>query len=533
MNVRETPGWSRVYSRATENEIQKSSKVTDAKLRSEEVSERYEPFVYLMGDAWTGKSTLINHIRTQVASMAVAPTNTAAINIEWQTFYKNMSLWIDVTIYDLMDHTNDRWYLPNVNQKNYFECPLFIIDEISMIDAEKFDMMCLIHIYRSQRSNASKSMILEILREATKWNENIVRNIHSLAEEWMIIIPKILISWDFWQLPPVLKKDRRAYLDTLYPSPYAFDSFFWKVFWTKTYRLTHNYRQQNKSNEPAEARFVECLQEIKYARSNQDTIQFLNDKILMKSIYEKLDPKPLLLSTTNARVKVVNARNLQSIPWEQIHIKNKLMYYNWKTLKEEDKYILWQNKGGEYGYWKFIQEIKNSNKIQVEDVYLKEWCQIMVTGNDYKDGKYVNGQIWKFIRVVNGGKGILVELYNQLEDEWYECIIPETIQDISEQVYDKNSYRLKSVNIGNYKWIPVTLGYAITTHKSQGKSLPDVVIDPHDGMYEENQAYVALSRATSYKWLWLYRPIKLADLKYNKYILNWMSNEISKQDLAF
>ena len=93
-----------------------------------------------------------------------------------------------------MDHTNDRWYLPNVNQKNYFECPLFIIDEISMIDAEKFDMMCLIHIYRSQRSNASKSMILEILREATKWNENIVRNIHSLAEEGMIQIPKILIS---------------------------------------------------------------------------------------------------------------------------------------------------------------------------------------------------------------------------------------------------------------------------------------------------------------------------------------------------
>lgn len=51
-------------------------------------------------------------------------------------------------------------------------------------------------------------------------------------------------------------------------------------------------------------------------------------------------------------------------------------------------------------------------------------------------------------------------------------------------------------------------------------------------MYEENQAYVAISRATNYENLWFYRPIQMTDLKYNRYILLRMSDRIKQESLA-
>ena len=54
-------------------------------------------------------------------------------------------------------------------------------------------------------------------------------------------------------------------------------------------------------------------------------------------------------------------------------------------------------------------------------------------------------------------------------------------------------------------------GWAITIHRSQGMSLPEVHIDPRR-MFVAGQAYVALSRATSLAGLTLEHEMTPADI---------------------
>lgn len=516
MNIVNTKEWEWIMNRATTN------------------SKNDPRVVYLMWDAGTGKSTTINMIREKGRSMAVAPTNTAAINIDWTTFYKNLSIRPDISTKDVIDDVSIN-HLSNLRTTQYMPSDIFIIDEVSMIDADNMDLIFLIHIYRDN-TNVGKSAILKHLNTIKSFK----KAVKEIVNDDVIKIPKILISWDFWQLPPVLKKDRREYLEwQWYKSPYAFDSYFRREIDPTPVVLKHNFRQSNPDNHPDEKKFIDVLKNIKYDTTTGEDIEFLNRKVITNITYQSLDPKPLLISTTNARVLQVNKRNVDAVKTQEHIIKNRTFYYKRDSLSDQDRYLLTKTKWGKRWYNAFVQDIKNSNKIQWQwDVLLKEWCQIMVTGNDYSNAsempQFYNGQIWKFLDITkNKSKpAIKVELWNQALQNWYETIIPEQVMNITEQVYDKFEKRIKTVTVGNYSGIPITHGYAITTHKSQWKSLERLIIDPNDGMYEENQAYVAISRATNYENLWFYRPIQMTDLKYNRYILLRMSDRIKQESLA-
>jgi ATP-dependent exoDNAse (exonuclease V) alpha subunit len=60
--------------------------------------------------------------------------------------------------------------------------------------------------------------------------------------------------------------------------------------------------------------------------------------------------------------------------------------------------------------------------------------------------------------------------------------------------------------------LPLRLGYAITVHKSQGKTLERAIVDMGRGAFEHGQTYVALSRVRSLEGLFLTRPITPADV---------------------
>ena len=67
--------------------------------------------------------------------------------------------------------------------------------------------------------------------------------------------------------------------------------------------------------------------------------------------------------------------------------------------------------------------------------------------------------------------------------------------------------------IGRYTQFPLTLAWATTIHKSQGKTLDSICVDFTCGTFAPGQAYVALSRARSINGITLKQSLKSTDIK--------------------
>ena len=66
--------------------------------------------------------------------------------------------------------------------------------------------------------------------------------------------------------------------------------------------------------------------------------------------------------------------------------------------------------------------------------------------------------------------------------------------------------------VGTFKQYPLKLAWAITIHKSQGLTFDKVVIDFGNGTFASGQAYVALSRATTFEGLFLKHKMYSTDI---------------------
>jgi DNA polymerase-3 subunit epsilon len=71
-----------------------------------------------------------------------------------------------------------------------------------------------------------------------------------------------------------------------------------------------------------------------------------------------------------------------------------------------------------------------------------------------------------------------------------------------------DSGRLVHDDVGTFKQLPFALAWAITIHKSQGKTFDKVIIDLGGGTRSNGQLYVALSRARSLEGIVLRQPIR-------------------------
>ena len=78
--------------------------------------------------------------------------------------------------------------------------------------------------------------------------------------------------------------------------------------------------------------------------------------------------------------------------------------------------------------------------------------------------------------------------------------------------------------IGTYVQIPLMLAWAVTIHKSQGKTLDKVKVDLSSGAFASGQVYVALSRCKTIEGISLQRPIEPRDVSCDPEIKHFYLN---------
>ena len=113
---------------------------------------------------------------------------------------------------------------------------------------------------------------------------------------------------------------------------------------------------------------------------------------------------------------------------------------------------------------------------------------------------------------------ITVQLLNKDHD--IVTVRPDKWEKI-EYTRDEND-RVIENEVGSFKQFPLNLGYAMTIHKAQGKTLDAVVVDISRGAFAHGQTYVALSRTRSAADMHIATPLRPRDVIFDSRVLSFV-----------
>lgn len=285
---------------------------------------------------------------------------------------------------------------------------------------------------------------------------------------------QLIIIGDFYQLPPVVKQSEynkmRTYGYDL--SGYAFTSIEWKTMKFKIIALHEVIRQ-------SDVEFINNLNKLKV--SNKTCIKYFNKKV--QSNKEFYPENAVCLCSTNVVANAINKEKLDSIDSEQ--------------------FIYLAEKTGN-----IFTDIPND-----EVVVLKNGAKIIFLNNDNEHNNYYNGMLGTVKECKKDGAIIETEQGKLIKVEPYIWNI---------YTYKSRNGIIKKEIVGTFKQMPVRLAYAITIHKSQGKTFEKIILDPK--AFADGQLYVALSRLKSIDGLYLTEEIKAEYLKTNKKVKDFYEN---------
>ena len=281
---------------------------------------------------------------------------------------------------------------------------------------------------------------------------------------------QMIFIGDLYQLSPVVTSSDKEIFSTLYKTPYFYGAHVFEFFEMEFVELQKVYRQHDE-------KFIDLLNSV---RNNTITEKGL---ALLKQRYDpQFEPAPgdfyVYLTTTNAMAETINTAQL---------------------AKQDSPPIIFTGEiEGEFG---------KENLPTAIDLKIKPGAQIMMLNNDIQ-GRWVNGSIGEVKGLLRNNKGEDVIIADLNDGSTVE------IEPFTWEIYHSfvDEGQLSSEVIGTFTQYPLMLAWAVTIHKSQGKTFDNVIIDIGRGAFAHGQTYVALSRCTSLEGIVLVKPLQKKDI---------------------
>lgn len=288
---------------------------------------------------------------------------------------------------------------------------------------------------------------------------------------------QVVLFGDPYQLAPVPGEgDERAYFADRYRSVWFFDAKVWDDTELTIYELTTIHRQH-------EEEFKFMLNAVRHGQVTSEIAERFNE------VGERPVPADdvITLATTNATVSRINASELARLPGRVFTANADI--------------------NGEFGGRAFPAD---------EELELKIGARVMFLRNDTGG----DGQRW-----VNGSVGTVLKIDTAV---WVE--IDGDRHEVRPAVWEKFKYSYSTLTkslrkdvVAEFTQFPLRLAWAVTIHKSQGKTYERAIIDLGQRSFAPGQTYVALSRISTLDGLYLTRPLRPSDIIVDENVVRFMS----------
>lgn len=290
---------------------------------------------------------------------------------------------------------------------------------------------------------------------------------------------QICVMGDLFQLPPVVSRVEQQIYASRYETPYFFSSMAYASSGLQLIAFDTIFRQN-------EADFIKMLNRLRIGDNRDDVTGFFNQR------HDKQLPEGtsvVTLTSTNAQADIVNSAELQKLTGAQ-----------------------WPYQGKASGRFE-----KDADKLPAPlKLELKMGAQVMFTRNDAAKKRWVNGTIGIVTGLEN--ERVLVTV-KEGRHTYTHTVTPETWTAYTYVATPEG--KIQQQEAGSFTQFPLMLAWAVTIHKSQGKTLDAAVIDLGRGAFAPGQLYVALSRCKRLDGMSLVRPIRASDIRTDPAVLNF------------
>jgi len=280
---------------------------------------------------------------------------------------------------------------------------------------------------------------------------------------------QMIFIGDLYQLPPVVTSKEKKIFTDHYESPYFFDSNVFKNLPVEFVELNKVYRQKD-------AKFIELLNQIRNNTITEQNLNLLNSRV-GAPISQRESDFVVYLTTLNEMASKINNEYLDRLPGKA---------YQWLAQIE-----------GEFEKNAFPTDYL---------LTIKPGAQVMMLNND-PQGRWVNGSLGRVLKVRYNRKEECVVIDVQFQAGNKEYVKPFSWE-LFHFKYNEETKKIETEIVGSFTQYPLKLAWAVTIHKSQGKTFDKVIVDVGRGTFAGGQVYVALSRCTSFEGISLKKPIR-------------------------